>query len=299
MAVGKLRNDKNEKISKLAKSIVQKWKKNVTEAAAIKKKKLFNCYNLRQYLFLLEIASSDKPKDDTKNANKSNSPTQTINSLEKVQTSSSNSPKLKSQPETNSSANAPENLRKNSDSNINVNKTRTFASDNATIQSTGDKSRDKCIEMLYNALAVDTDAETDLIVEKAMELEQAEFNKFNAVNPTYKADIRSFYLNLKDLKNPNLRLAIMEGTIQPNDFVLMSPEDMASEERKKLDDKIMKENLFKAQGAGPQEAETDMFRCSKCGSRKCRYFQMQTRSADEPMTTFVNCTNCGKRWKFC
>ncbi|OMJ22905.1 hypothetical protein AYI69_g5210 [Smittium culicis] len=160
MAVGKLRNDKNEKISKLAKSIVQKWKKNVTEAAAIKKKKLFNCYNLRQYLFLLEIASSDKPKDDTKNANKSNSPTQTINSLEKVQTSSSNSPKLKSQPETNSSANAPENLRKNSDSNINVNKTRTFASDNATIKSTGDKSRDKCIEMLYNALAVDTDAGT-------------------------------------------------------------------------------------------------------------------------------------------
>jgi transcription elongation factor S-II len=26
--------------------------------------------------------------------------------------------------------------------------------------------------------------------------------------------------------------------------------------------------------------------------------QMQTRSADEPMTTFVTCVNCGNKWKF-
>ena len=26
--------------------------------------------------------------------------------------------------------------------------------------------------------------------------------------------------------------------------------------------------------------------------------QMQTRSADEPMTTFVTCTVCNNRWKF-
>ena len=30
-----------------------------------------------------------------------------------------------------------------------------------------------------------------------------------------------------------------------------------------------------------------MNRCGKCGQRKCTYYQMQTRSADEPMTTFV------------
>ena len=39
------------------------------------------------------------------------------------------------------------------------------------------------------------------------------------------------------------------------------------------------------------------FKCSKCKSTKTSYYQMQTRSADEPMTTFVTCLNCDKKWK--
>lgn len=42
-----------------------------------------------------------------------------------------------------------------------------------------------------------------------------------------------------------------------------------------------------------------MFRCGKCKTYKTSYYQMQTRSADEPMTTFVTCHNCNNRWKFC
>jgi transcription elongation factor S-II len=42
---------------------------------------------------------------------------------------------------------------------------------------------------------------------------------------------------------------------------------------------------------------TDMFRCSKCGKRQCTYYEQQTRSADEPMTIFVRCLNCGKNWR--
>ena len=45
------------------------------------------------------------------------------------------------------------------------------------------------------------------------------------------------------------------------------------------------------------EAATDTFTCRKCKSNKCTYYQMQTRSADEPMTTFITCLNCGNRWK--
>ena len=40
-----------------------------------------------------------------------------------------------------------------------------------------------------------------------------------------------------------------------------------------------------------------LFTCQRCKSKNTSYYQMQTRSADEPMTTFVTCHNCDKRWK--
>jgi transcription elongation factor S-II len=45
-------------------------------------------------------------------------------------------------------------------------------------------------------------------------------------------------------------------------------------------------------------ATTDMYECRKCHKRKCTIRQMQTRSADEPMTTFVKCVECGNEWRF-
>ena len=52
----------------------------------------------------------------------------------------------------------------------------------------------------------------------------------------------------------------------------------------------------------PVQGNTDIFNCNKCKrankiSNNCSYYQLQTRSADEPMTTFVTCLNCGNRWK--
>lgn len=44
---------------------------------------------------------------------------------------------------------------------------------------------------------------------------------------------------------------------------------------------------------------TDLFQCGKCKKKNCTYNQVQTRSADEPMTTFVLCNECGNRWKVC
>ena len=46
------------------------------------------------------------------------------------------------------------------------------------------------------------------------------------------------------------------------------------------------------------ENKKGMYQCGKCKSWNTTYFQLQTRSADEPMTTFVTCMNCEKRWKF-
>ena len=39
------------------------------------------------------------------------------------------------------------------------------------------------------------------------------------------------------------------------------------------------------------------YQCWKCKNRKCTFYQLQTRSADEPMTTFVSCLSCANRWR--
>ena len=44
-------------------------------------------------------------------------------------------------------------------------------------------------------------------------------------------------------------------------------------------------------------ATTLLYRCRKCDGRKCAYTQVQTRSADEAMTTFLRCTQCEYSWK--
>jgi DNA-directed RNA polymerase III subunit RPC11 len=38
-------------------------------------------------------------------------------------------------------------------------------------------------------------------------------------------------------------------------------------------------------------------RCTNCGSEKAMFIEMQTRSADEPMTIFYQCVSCRKVWK--
>ena len=56
-------------------------------------------------------------------------------------------------------------------------------------------------------------------------------------------------------------------------------------------------DLAREKARTKEEDYTGQFKCGKCKSTKTTYYQMQTRSADEPMTTFVSCINCGNRWK--
>ncbi|KAK1232868.1 transcription elongation factor TFIIS [Marasmius sp. AFHP31] len=170
--------------------------------------------------------------------------------------------------------------------------------DGVTINFTGDKTRDKCAELLYDALASDSGAPSELISSRAKAVEVAVFNAQGGASPDYRSKIRSLYVNLKDKNNPSLREAVVSGEIPAEKFAVMSSADMASAERKSADEKIKNDNFFASLGAGEQQAETDAFQCGRCKQRKCRYRQAQTRSADEPMTTFVTCTNCGNRWKF-
>ncbi|MHA1722193.1 MAG: transcription factor S [Candidatus Baldrarchaeia archaeon] len=38
-------------------------------------------------------------------------------------------------------------------------------------------------------------------------------------------------------------------------------------------------------------------KCPKCSNDRAYYWQLQTRRADEAMTTFYKCTKCGHTWR--
>ncbi|MEM3032488.1 MAG: transcription factor S, partial [Nitrososphaerota archaeon] len=37
--------------------------------------------------------------------------------------------------------------------------------------------------------------------------------------------------------------------------------------------------------------------CPQCGNNEAKWWTVQTRSADEPMTQFFRCTKCGHTWR--
>ena len=110
---------------------------------------------------------------------------------------------------------------------------------------------------------------------------------------------RSLYTNLDSssyIKNENLITRVTNRI----DFDIENIASMSYQElfpeiwKKMMDDKYKREKLLYEE---KQEAMTDQFKCARCKSRKCTYYELQTRSADEAMTIFITCINCGNRWK--
>jgi len=131
----------------------------------------------------------------------------------------------------------------------------------------------------------------------ATEIEEALFQHFGSTNREYKAKYRSLSFNIKNPKNPELRCSLLQALVSPSKLVTMTAQEMASEELKKEREKIEKFYLEASKANAMNMTTTDMFQCTKCGKKETGYYQMQTRSADEPMTTFHTCYNCGKRWR--
>ena len=98
------------------------------------------------------------------------------------------------------------------------------------------------------------------------------------------------------MANKELIELVTTGVIKSHEIAFMTHQEMQPQRwNKMLELKAIKDkNKFETN----IEASTDMFKCRKCHSRRCTYAQAQLRSADEPMTTFVSCLDCGCRWRF-
>ncbi|KAL5456961.1 hypothetical protein EMCRGX_G034190 [Ephydatia muelleri] len=171
------------------------------------------------------------------------------------------------------------------------------------VASSGDPSRDKCRELLTKALQKGykdiTIVEETKFHNLGAQIEQCIFAEFKDTGNKYKMRIRSRVANLGDPKNPELRRSVICGEISVGQISTMTAEQMASDSLKNLRQKLTTDAIRDAQISAGGGTKTDLLKCSKCKKRNCSYTQAQTRSADEPMTTFAYCNDCGHRWKFC
>lgn len=96
------------------------------------------------------------------------------------------------------------------------------------------------------------------------------------------------------VENDYLNSKVISGEISPNKLVRLSNQDLYPVKWQRIKERRL--NEIKEENKQSQ-ATTDLYTCGKCKKRECTFFQMQTRSGDEPMTTFITCVNCGKKWK--
>jgi len=102
--------------------------------------------------------------------------------------------------------------------------------------------------------------------------------------------LRTIYMNLND----TIVEQVTSGAIKPHVVAFMTHQELNPDKWTALIDAKSKRdaNKFEVNIA----AATDTFTCRKCKGNQCTYYLMQTKSADEPMTCYVQC-NCGNRWK--
>jgi DNA-directed RNA polymerase subunit M/transcription elongation factor TFIIS len=121
-------------------------------------------------------------------------------------------------------------------------------------------------------------------------------------NPIFANMYKQFGIKVYSNLNPdayvnNARFIqrLVTGEFKPYELCSMEHQYMFPEHWKKyIDEKTKRDRMLYEINT---EMATDIYLCMRCNQRKTSYYQLQTRSADEPMTTFVTCLNCGKRWK--
>ena len=108
-------------------------------------------------------------------------------------------------------------------------------------------------------------------------------------NPVFKEMYRCRAIQLYKYKD-------LAATMTPQEFV----ETNAVDQNPRRWREIMEQTIEKEKAMYNREKTASIYlHCSSCKRKtKCDYYQLQTRSADEPMTTFVTCLECHKKWKF-
>jgi len=96
------------------------------------------------------------------------------------------------------------------------------------------------------------------------------------------------------IENKGLLERYKRGEYTFDDLMTWTQTEIFPERNKELAEKQFQREQRLLEGN--KANATDKFFCGRCHKRECTYYELQTRSADEPMTIFIQCVNCGKRW---
>jgi transcription elongation factor S-II len=113
---------------------------------------------------------------------------------------------------------------------------------------------------------------------------------------SYKSKIRIMCALLR--RNESIRSSVCDGKTAPGALCDMAPSETLTPSQQVSRKRARAESLHRSTAAVIPMAESDEFKCGRCKKQRTVYFQKQTRCADEPMTTFVRCLECGHNWKF-
>lgn len=120
---------------------------------------------------------------------------------------------------------------------------------------------------------------------------------FPMFTKTYERKVRHLCGNLHPdcyIENKGLLERYKRGEFKFEDLMTWTETEIFPERNKELAEKQFQREQRLLEGN--KANATDQFFCGRCHKRQCTYYELQTRSADEPMTIFIQCVNCGKRW---
>lgn len=129
---------------------------------------------------------------------------------------------------------------------------------------------------------------TSKIVDDIEEFEDS-FSKFTFLINLITDDAKEREFHFKE--------KLLRGDITPSEFVSLKKDDVLTKEEKEKLKKIEEDNMNKAMAPKPPAFASKNYSCPKCKKNNVSFRQLQTRSADEPMTTFFTCGDCGYEWK--
>lgn len=160
-----------------------------------------------------------------------------------------------------------------------------------------DNLRAYFISEIATALSTST-SNVEEIVSLSSKIEEQVYNVYMKLDQNkirYRSQLLSIHSNLDDMKNPEFNNNIINGKITPESLATMKSYDMASKDIKQRRAEIVKEEIRMSTVAKGESKGGGMFICTKCKSDKVHTYEVQTRSADEPMTVFATCMNCGRK----